>query len=36
MEEKKKDETDSFKKYCELRDSDKKSYYVKEGCRCNH
>jgi len=29
----KKDETDSFKKYCELRDSDKKSYYVKKGCK---
>ncbi len=29
----KKDETDNFKKYCELRDSDKKAYYVKKGCK---
>ena len=28
----KEDETDSFKKYCELRDSDK-AYYVSKGCR---
>ena len=28
----KEDETDNFKKYCELRDSDK-AYYVYEGCR---
>ena len=31
----KEDETDSFKKYCELRDSDKKAFYIYEGCsRC--
>ena len=28
----KEDETDSFKKYCELRDSDKKAFYIYEGC----
>ena len=26
------DETDDFKKYCELRDSDKKAFYIYEGC----
>ncbi|HBH4126857.1 TPA: hypothetical protein KSL71_003490 [Clostridioides difficile] len=31
----KSDETDDFKKYCELRDSDKKAFYIYEGCsRC--
>ena len=31
----KSDETDDFKKYCELRDSDKKAFYICEGCsRC--
>lgn len=28
----KSDETDDFKKYCELRDSDKKSFYIYQGC----
>ena len=28
----KSDETDDFKKYCELRDSDKKAFYIYEGC----
>lgn len=28
----KSDETDSFKKYCELRDDTKKAFYVYEGC----
>lgn len=27
------DETDSFKKYCELRDSTEKAYYVEVGCK---
>ena len=26
------DETTDFEKYCELRDSDKKSFYIKKGC----
>lgn len=26
------DETTDFKKYCELRDSDKKSFYIEKGC----
>ena len=31
----KSDETDDFKKYCELRDSGKKSFYIYQGCsRC--
>ena len=28
----KEDESTDFEKYCELRDSDKKSFYIKEGC----
>lgn len=28
----KEDETPSFEKYCELRDSDKKSFYIYQGC----
>lgn len=28
----KKDETSSFKRYCKLRDSEKKSYYISKGC----
>lgn len=35
MKQTKSDETDDFKKYCELRDSDKKAFYIYEGCsRC--
>lgn len=29
----KSDETIDFKRYCELRDSDKKAFYLKKGCR---
>jgi beta-lactamase superfamily II metal-dependent hydrolase len=28
----KEDETDSFTRYCELRDSEKKAFYIKKGC----
>jgi beta-lactamase superfamily II metal-dependent hydrolase len=28
----KEDETDSFKRYCELRDSEKKAFYISKGC----
>ncbi|MBW1615364.1 MAG: hypothetical protein JRJ49_02290 [Deltaproteobacteria bacterium] len=28
----KKDETSGFKRYCKLRDSDKKSFYINQGC----
>lgn len=29
----KKEDTDDFKRYCELRDSDKKAFYLEKGCR---